>query len=129
MINSGLRDFKEEIEDMSEQEKKPRKPKWNSWYWWKIIEFNRQQRGQGLKKLTPSQMLGRLPISLALLKAGNSSEKLKNEIRHLLYFLYRSKKFTKQLYKNEVDIIWIWKQVLWTAKTVKQVSLTDLNWI
>ena len=71
----------------------------------KIIEFNRQQRGQGLKKLTPSQMLGRLPISLALLKAGNSSEKLKNEIRHLLYFLYRSKKFTKQLYKNEVDII------------------------
>ena len=71
----------------------------------KIIEFNRQQRGQGLKKLTSSQMLGRLPISLALLKAGNSSEKLKNEIRHLLYFLYRSKKFTKQLYKNEVDII------------------------
>ena len=71
----------------------------------KIIEFNRQQMGQGLKKLTPSQMLGRLPISLALLKAGNSSEKLKNEIRHLLYFLYRSKKFTKQLYKNEVDII------------------------
>ena len=54
LINSGLRDFKEEIEDMSEQEKKLENP---------------------------------------------------NEIVGLLYFLYRSKKFTKQLYKNEVDII------------------------
>ena len=54
-----------------------------------ILEFNRQQQGQGLKILTPNQMLSRLPISLAQLKAGNNSEKLKNEIRQLLYFLYR----------------------------------------
>ena len=46
--------------------------------------FNRQQHGQGLKILTPSQMLSRLKISLAQLKAGNNSEKLKNEIRQLL---------------------------------------------
>ena len=44
-----------------------------------ILEFNRQQQGQGLKILTPNQMLNRLPISLAQLKAGNNSEKLKNE--------------------------------------------------
>ena len=45
--------------------------------------------GQGLKIPTPNQMLSRLPIFLAQLKAGNNSEKLKNEIRQLLYSLYR----------------------------------------
>ena len=63
------------------------------------------QQGRGLKILTPNQILSRLPISLAQLKAGNNSEKLKNEIRQLLYSLYRSKKLTKQLYKSLVDII------------------------
>ena len=54
-----------------------------------ILQFNEQnQRGKGLKILTPNQMLSRLPISLAELKAGNNSEKLKNEIRQLLYSLY-----------------------------------------
>ena len=52
------------------------------------------QRGQGLKMLTPQQMLSRLPISLAQLKAENNSQKLKNEIRQLLYSLYRSKKLS-----------------------------------
>ena len=52
-----------------------------------ILEFNRQQQGQGLKILTPNQMLSRLPVTLAQLKAGNNSEKLKNEIRQLLYSL------------------------------------------
>ena len=50
-------------------------------------------------------MLSRLAITLAQLKAGNSSKKLKNEIRQLLYSLYRSKKLTKQLYKSLTDII------------------------
>ena len=50
-------------------------------------------------------MLSRLPITLAQLKAGNNSEKLKNEIKQLLYSLYRSKKFTKQLYKSLIDTI------------------------
>ena len=45
-------------------------------------------------------MLNRLPISLAQLQAGNNSEKLKNEIRQLLYSLYRSKNMTKQVYNN-----------------------------
>ena len=65
----------------------------------------RNQQGQGLKILTPSQMLTRLPISLTQLKAGNNSEKLKNEIRQLLYSLYRSKKLTKQIYKSLIHII------------------------
>ena len=50
-------------------------------------------------------MLSRLPITLAQLKAGNNSEKFKNEIRQLLYSLYRSNKRTKQLYKSLIDII------------------------
>ena len=63
-----------------------------------ILNFNKQnQKGQGLKILTPKQMLGRLPITLAQLKAGNNSEKFKNEIRQLLYSLYRSKNVTKQV--------------------------------
>ena len=70
-----------------------------------ILEFNRQQQGQGLKILTPNQMLSRLPITLAQLKAGNNSEKLKNEIRQLLYSLYRSKKLTRNIYKSLINII------------------------
>ena len=50
-------------------------------------------------------MLSKLPITLAQLKTGNNSKKLKNEIRQLLYSLYRSKKLTKQLYKSLVYII------------------------
>ena len=44
-------------------------------------------------------MLNGLPVTLAQLKAGNNSEKLKNEIRQLLYSLYRSKKLTKKSIK------------------------------
>ena len=56
----------------------------------RILYFNQlDQSGQGLKILTPNQMLSRLPNSLAQLKAGYNSEKLKNEIKQLLYSLYR----------------------------------------
>ena len=71
-----------------------------------ILCFNQlEQKGQGLKILTPNQMLSRLPIYFAQLKAGNNSEKLKSEVRQLLYSLYRLRKFTKQLYKSLIDII------------------------
>ena len=71
-----------------------------------ILYFNQlEQQGSGSKILTPNQMLSRLPITLAQLNAGNNSEKLKNEIRQLLYSLYRSKKLSKQLYKSLTDII------------------------
>ena len=72
----------------------------------RVLYFNQlDQSGQGLKILTPNQMPSRLPISLAHLKAGNNSEKLKNEIRQILYSLYTSKKLTKQLSKSLIDII------------------------
>ena len=58
-------------------------------------EERKNQQGKGLKILTPSQMLSRLLITLAQLKAGNNSKKLKNEIRQLLYSLYRSKNVAK----------------------------------
>ena len=71
-----------------------------------ILYFNQlEQQGQGLKILTANQMLSRLPYCLAQLKAGNNSEKLKNEIRQLLWSLYRSKNLAKQLYKSLIDII------------------------
>ena len=49
----------------------------------------RNQQGQGLKRLTPNQMISRLPISLAQLKSGNNSERLKNEVRQPLYSWHR----------------------------------------
>ena len=67
--------------------------------------FNGLTEGKGLKILTPNQMLSRLPIPLAQLKATNNSEKLKNKINQLLCSLYRSKNLTKQIYKSLVDII------------------------
>ena len=66
-----------------------------------ILRFNKQkQGGQGIKMLTPNQKLSRLPISLAQLKARNNSERLKSEIRQLLYSFYDSKNITKQVNNN-----------------------------
>ena len=65
----------------------------------------RNQQGQGLKILTADQMLSRLPITLVQLKAGNNSQKLINEIRQLLYSLYRSKKLTKTIYNHLINAI------------------------
>ena len=95
-IKSGLKDLKKEIKEMSKEEKEIEKPDKTVEIVEEILKFDKQnQEGQGLKILTPNQMLSRLPISLAQLKAGNNSEKLKNEIRQLLYSLYRSKNMTK----------------------------------
>ena len=83
--------LKDEVKKMSEDEKEIKEPNKLLDINKKILDFNREQQGLGLKILTPDQMLSRLPITLAQLKAGNNSEKLKNEIRQLLYSLYRSK--------------------------------------
>ena len=67
-----------------------------------IFYFNQlEQEGEGLKILTPNQMLSRLPISLAQLKAGNNSEKLGK----FCILCTDKKKLTKQLYKSLIDII------------------------
>ena len=60
---------------------------------------------KGLKILTPQQMLKRLPIALAQIKAGNNSESLLNEIRQIVYSLYRSKEITKKVYNNLIKSI------------------------
>ena len=68
-------------------------------------EQRRNQEGHKLKMFTVDQMLSRLLISLAQLKAGNGPEKLKNEISQLLYLLYRSKKLTKTIYNDFISTI------------------------
>ena len=65
----------------------------------------RKQQGQGVKILTPKQLITRLPILLAQLKAGNNSQKLQNEIIRLLSSLNRSKKLSKTIYKNLMNTI------------------------
>ena len=101
-------------------------------------------------------MLSRLPISLDQLQVGNNTEKLKNEIRQLLYSLYRSKNMTKQVYNilikhisiknivivHKMFIIIIivvvtiqgihykkWRQFFLILKIVRQMNHTDLDWI
>ena len=59
----------------------------------------------GLKILSPKQMLQRLPIALAQVKAGNNSESLLNEIRQIVYSLYQSKQITKKVYNNIIKSI------------------------
>ena len=90
----------------------------------KILDFNKQQKGKGLpsdlapvvrvakvsdrkriKILTPKQMLQKLPIALAHVKAGNTSENLINEIRQIIYSLYQEKEVTKKVYNNIMNTI------------------------
>ena len=67
--------------------------------------FTPIKKGTGLKILTPKQMLQRLPIALAQVKAGNNSENLLNEIRKIVYSLYQSKQITKKVYNNIIKSI------------------------
>ena len=72
-----------------------------------ILEAKRlaKQEGTGLKILTPKQMLQKLPIALAQIKAGNNSESLLNEIRNIVYSLHQSKAITKKVYNNIIKSI------------------------
>ena len=77
-------------------------------YGLRVLEARRlakEQEGTGLKILTPNQQLKRLPIALAQVKAGNNSESLLNEIRQIVYSLYRSKEITKKVYNNIINSI------------------------
>ena len=64
-----------------------------------------ETKGTGLKILTPKQMLQRIRIPLAQLKAGNNWETLLNEIRQIVYSLYKSKQITKKVYNNIIKSI------------------------
>ena len=61
--------------------------------------------GQGLKILSPKQVLQRLPIALAQVKVGNTSENLLNEIRQIIYSLYREKEIVKKAHNNIMNSI------------------------
>ena len=61
--------------------------------------------GKRLKILTPEQMLQRLPIALAQVKTGYTSENLPNEIRQFTYFLYQAKEVTKKVCNNIMNSI------------------------
>ena len=58
-----------------------------------------------LKILSPKQMLQRLSIPLAQVKAGNTSENLLNEIRQIVYSLCREKEVTKKVHNNIMNSI------------------------
>ena len=68
-------------------------------------KLSKEQEGTGLKILTPNQMLKRLPIALAQIKAGNDSESLLNKIRQIAYSLHQSKEITKKVYNNIIKSI------------------------
>ena len=70
-----------------------------------VKKLAKEQEGTGLKILTPYQMLKRLPIALVQIKTSNNSESLLNEIRQIVYFLYRSKEITKKVYNNIINSI------------------------
>ena len=113
LIKSRLVDLEKEIKQMSKDKIKNQNPYEIVDVVKKILQFNRQkQQGQGLKILTSDQILSRLPITSAQLQDGNNSEKLKNEIRQVLYFLYCSKKLSKTIYKHLMNIVQKWKQYL-----------------
>ena len=96
------KDYSEETADylkyMEEQEKDQKK--FSDDY-----DSNGLSSGFCLKILTNKQMLSRLPILLAQIQAGNNSIKLKNEIRQILYSLYRSKVLTKTVHNNLIKSI------------------------
>ena len=64
-----------------------------------------KRSGKGVKILTPKQLLQRLLIALAQVKAGNNSEHLLDEIRQIVYSLYQSKEITKEVYHNIIKSI------------------------
>ena len=73
----------------------------------KASEELKKEEGTGLKILTPKQMLQRLPIALAQVKAGNNSESLLNKIRQIGYSFYKSKETTKKLYNSIIKSVQI----------------------
>ena len=108
IIKNRLKDLNNEINKMSEEERENERVDKLIEIVERILAYIKQQEkkeGRDIKILRPSQMLSRLPISLAQIEAGNNSNKLKNEIRQLFYTLCRSKNVAKQVYNNLIKHI------------------------
>ena len=69
------------------------------------IKISAKTTGTRLKIMAPSQLITRLPILLAQIQAGNNSQKLNNEIRQIIYSLYRSKNISKTVYNHLINSI------------------------
>ena len=116
MVRNGLRNLKEEIKKMDEEEKETKKPNKIASLVKMILEFkNENQERKGLKILTSDQMINRLAISLAKLKAKNNSEKLKtkqnNKTTTVFFVLFKevNQSHTKQFnqYSPEMETIFM----------------------
>ena len=116
LIEAGLEKLKNDMKNMSENEIRNKRLNLLANFIEEILigdrmndmapeEVARRQQGQGLKILTPQQMITRLPILLAQLKAGNNLQKHKNEIRQIVYSLYRSKNLSKTVYNHLISTI------------------------
>ena len=68
-----------------------------------MINFNK--KSEGINILTPTQMLQRLSIALAQVKAGNISKNVLNGIRQIVYSLYWEKQVLKKVYNNIINSI------------------------
>ena len=70
-----------------------------------MLKKSKQQKDKKRKILTPKQIFERLPIALAQVKAWNTSENLLNEIRQIIFSLYREKEITQKVYNNIINSI------------------------
>ena len=104
----------------------------------KILTLIKKQIGKGgaldlakgIEILTAKEILQRLPIALAQVKEGNTSENLLNEIRQLIYFLYREKEITKKVYDNIMSSIKLWNRmdtIFMNSQNSKNLFLTLLK--
>ena len=71
----------------------------------KTLDFNKQQKGKGIKILTPKEMLQRISVALVQIKAANTSQSLLNEIGQIIYSLRRVKQLTKNIYNNIMNSV------------------------
>ena len=110
-IDEKSKEINNDLQKMSKEKIENKKPNEMLETVNEIIDFNKEIKKQRSSILTPDQMLSKLPITLAQLNSGNNSEKLKNELRQLLYSV-QTKKLTKNIYRSLVDIIQKWKQSL-----------------
>ena len=102
VIKSGLSDLKNETKNMGEKKKETEKPNEIIDVVEEIIEFNKQkQEEKGLNILTPDQMLSRLPIIFAQVKAGNNSQNLKTKLDNYCILCTDQKNL-----QNNAIIIW-----------------------
>ena len=80
--------------------------KFVEYYGLMILETKRKEtEGRGLEILTLKKMLQKLPIALALVRAGKNSENVLNETRQIVYSLYQSKEIIKKVYNNIIKSI------------------------